>query len=695
MPLGGAVVKRFGLWITSIRDSFVTLLPLTFIAVICVLIRDFPLDLYQRAMASVFGAHWLAAISVLIDATYGLFGVALCLIVAVDLGKRIAAKCAQPIVLPSVYLALSALVNFMACMAILHPQTPGKTASFAGFVVGVISAEMLYALLRLRIIARLSLPYDIDSGFYHALRMAFPIVLSCTFMLLGSWCLERLFSTAMQADVLPWFDSPLTDGLALMTATVLNQAIWFVGLHGGYALDALSGNLLALPLGPGSNEPGWRLLFDNFVLLGGSGATLGLLVAIQIAVKEGAIKHIGRLSWIPSVFNINETVLYGLPVLLNRVFLLPFLGVPILLAGMAMLAIKLGWLEVGVVQMPWTTPVFISGWLLSGSWTGVVFQLFALLISTACYLPFVRIADRQRMERQQAAFACATAAILENGGDARSPVCARRDGIGLIAQGLLSDLRESLRTGRLAVAYQPKHHIDGRLIGFEALLRWHHPRYGTLSPAIAVALAEESGDIGQLGLWVLNEACACKARINQAGRHAGSLTMSINVSPLQLNDDRIVVALKAALERHRLLPCEVELEITETQRLAESASVSSTLEALVASDVRLAIDDFGMGYSSLRYLKRFSVGAIKIDGSLTRDVLNDSACADIVRVIASLGQARSAMVVGEWVETQEQKMRLAELGCQCFQGYLFSPPLPEPEAFRYIEAHQATLAYVA
>lgn len=407
-------------------------------------------------------------------------------------------------------------------------------------------------------------------------------------------------------------------------------------------------------------------------------------------MKEGPIKHIGRLSWIPGVFNINETVLYGLPVLLNRVFLLPFLGVPVLLALMAMFGIHTGLLEVGAVKTPWTTPILISGWLLSGSWTGVAFQLLAVAISTVCYLPFVRMADQQRRERQQAAFSRATAAILENGGEARTPVCARRDDIGLIARGLLSDLREALCTQGLSVAYQPKHHIDGRLIGFEALLRWQHPRYGALSPAIAVALAEESGVIGELGLWVLDEACACKARINQLDRQATALAMSINVSPLQLEDDRIVVALNAALLRHGLLPCEVELEITESQRLTESTAVTTTLEALVASHVRLAIDDFGMGYSSLRYLKRFSVGAIKIDGSLTRDVVNDSACADIVRVIASLGQARSVMIVGECVETLEQKMKLAELGCQCFQGYLFSRPLPELEAIRYIEAHRAT-----
>lgn len=280
---GNSVAKRFGLWVTSVRDSFVTLLPLTFIAVICVLIRDFPLDLYQRAMIATFGSHWQAKISILIDAIYGLFGVALCLIVAVDLGKRIAAQRALPTGLPSVYLALSALMNFMVCMVLLDPQTSaglGKAASFAGFVVGVASAELLAALLRVPLIARVSLPYDTDAAFYHALRMALPTLVSCVIMLLASLVLGSALSRAWQADLLPWFDEPLTGGVALMVATIVNQLIWFVGLHGGYALDALTGSLLAFPLGTDSTEPGWRLLFNNFVLLGGSGATLGLLVAI-------------------------------------------------------------------------------------------------------------------------------------------------------------------------------------------------------------------------------------------------------------------------------------------------------------------------------------------------------------------------------------------------------------------------------
>lgn len=270
----------------------------------------------------------------------------------------------------------------------------------------------------------------------------------------------------------------------------------------------------------------------------------------------------------------------------------------------------------------------------------------------------------------------------------RVPAISRQDQVGMIARGLLTDLRTDLSRGALRVAYQPKHNQAGDIVGVEALLRWPHARHSAISPFLAVTLAEESGDIHRLGIWVFEQACACKQRWKALGY--GQLTMAINVSPLQLTDPKLPHRLAQILQNYGLTSDEIEIEITESQVIQDSQLVNQTLQQLSDMKIHLAMDDFGMGYSSLLYLRRFPVHVIKIDGSLTRDVLSNSTNADIIRTIAALGYARKVDVVAEFVETLEQREALVELGCNIFQGYYHSPALSEEECLDYFS--QQTMA---
>jgi len=264
----------------------------------------------------------------------------------------------------------------------------------------------------------------------------------------------------------------------------------------------------------------------------------------------------------------------------------------------------------------------------------------------------------------------------------RSPVIHRQDDTGVIARGLLGELKQAIARGDLELHYQPK--LDGQetVVGFEALLRWTHRQHGPLSPVLAVTLAEDGGMINELGAWVIDEACACKARLNALGYE--ELTMAFNISPMQLTDPDLPERVSRALERNGLSPCEIELEVTESQAIPDNQQVDDAFRGLMEIGVRLAMDDFGMGYSSLLYLRRFEVGAIKIDGSLTRDVLANEANADIIRSIAALGQKRGVAIVAEFVETIPQRDALIALGCNQFQGYLFSRPIPEADCVDFL-----------
>lgn len=690
------MIDRMQLWLLAIRDGFVTLLPLTFFGVAAVLAKHLPFSAYQSTMTNLFGDDWFFYLDHIITATHGIFGVALTVVVSSKLAYRLNLMSDTGARLPLMMVSVSALINFMLCM--VDARSPsianwGLTSIFPSVVIGIASAEILRVLTNTRFLNLIRMPYQTDPTVFISIRLSIPMIVTGLIFLL----LARLRSELppLTADVfdplINWAQASGEGAWWLNTiATFINQVLWYLGIHGGNMLDAYGKGLFTPPGMPYSSDLGWRPLIDNFVFLGGSGATLSLLLAIGLVVKEGSQRRIAQLSAPMAIFNINESVLYGLPVVLNPLYLLPFIGVPIVLILLSVGAVEFGFFELQAVSIPWTTPVFISGWLLTGSWQGVLFQLIELIIGTALYLPFVKRAEQQRIQRQAEALAQATEVILNN--NRQSPVLPRQDQVGIIGRGLLDDLRRDLRKNDLALAYQPKHDRSGKIIGVEALMRWHTPHPSIITPAVGISLAEESGDIHKLGMWVLDQACACKARWNAIGYK--DLTVAVNVSPLQLTDAELPQRLKKNLELYGLSPEEIELEITESQMIQDIPTVNKTLQLLCDMGVHLAMDDFGMGYSSLLHLRRFQVKAIKIDGSLTRDVLTNTANEDISRSIVALGQARNVEIVAEYVETLEQRDALMEMGCNVFQGYYHSKPLYEDECPEYFRKNLTELSII-
>jgi lactose/cellobiose-specific phosphotransferase system IIC component len=673
----------------AIRDSFITLLPVTFLGVVAILAKDFPLPVYQSMMTEHWGTVWQGQLQLIIDATHGLFGMTLCALISIHLASHLKRPGSEE--LPNLFLGISGLTNF-AILAFAHdPLTVhslGHESILTAIVVGIFSAEALRWAADTPWLTSARMPYDTEAIFYHAIRLTRPFILvglvvataAFGFGLLPTGAVNPLRSliemVQSQSGGVWWLSS---------IAVLINQIVWFIGSHGSHFLDTYA-SALFLPKGAAYDGTlAWRPMFDAFVMLGGAGATLGLLLAIAIAVREGSARKLAQLSILPGIFNINETILYGLPVVLNPVYLLPFIVVPLLLTLLTLVSVNLGFMEFQAVTVPWTTPPIISGWMLTGSWRGAVFQVLEIGLSTALYLPFVRRVEAKRLREQTRILAETTAAILSEG-HARVPVVRRGDQIGLMARGLLSDLRTDMTDSVLKLAYQPKHALDGRVVGVEALLRWPHRRYGVLSPAVAITLAEDSGDIHALGLWVLEQACACKARWNQQG--FDQISMAINVSPLQLTAAEFVPRLAAILKMHGLNPNEIELEITESQHIPNTLVVDAALRDLSDLGILLSMDDFGMGYSSLLHLRRFRLHAIKIDGSLTRDILSNTASADIIRTITELGRTQNIDVIAEFVETKTQRDFLGELGCDCFQGYFHSPALAESECPDYFRIHR-------
>ena len=253
---------------------------------------------------------------------------------------------------------------------------------------------------------------------------------------------------------------------------------------------------------------------------------------------------------------------------------------------------------------------------------------------------------------------------------------------------LESDLRQAIEQKEFCVYYQPIVSLQtGRLSGFEALVRWNHPRRGLVSPADFIPVAEETGLIVPIGQWVLNEACAHVRQWQLDSPSHRSLSLSVNLSARQVAQADLLDRIKEALASSKLNPHCLKLEITESVVMENAEAAALMLKQLRALGVQLSIDDFGTGYSSLSYLHRFPLNYLKIDRSFVMRLTTDNDNA-IVRTISTLARNLGMEVIAEGIETEEQHQQLKMLGCEYGQGFLFSRPV-DSEGVMHLLAQDA------
>ncbi|WP_382432837.1 EAL and GGDEF domain-containing protein [Giesbergeria sinuosa] len=256
---------------------------------------------------------------------------------------------------------------------------------------------------------------------------------------------------------------------------------------------------------------------------------------------------------------------------------------------------------------------------------------------------------------------------------------------------LESRLRQALAQEQLELHYQPQADIvTGRILGAEALLRWNDPQEGAISPARFIPVAESSGLIAPLGEWVLRQVCQQGRRWLDAGLPA--VTLAVNVSPRQFQLTDLVASTRAVLAETGFPASHLELEITESALAERFEEVLKVLEGLQGLGLHLAVDDFGTGYSSLAHLKRFPIDVLKIDQSFIRDIPHHSDDMAISAAIIAMGHSMTLKVLAEGVETEDQLAFLVERGCDSYQGYLLSRPLPADEFALLLQQQAQTVA---
>jgi cellobiose PTS system EIIC component len=692
------------LWAKAIRRGLIFLIPLIIAGSLALVINNLPLAAYQQFMSELFGENWKAAGALIDNLSFGIIGLALtgtvCFTAIEEYNHKYGIRIHPYIV------SLAAIISFLLLtnkgIEGLMSKQVGNNAIFLAIVVAIITTELF---VRLQLLSSQWFEkgmIDSDPAINKSLSAMIPFLISLTLftglkLMLSAMGIEDINDVLSQnlEKLFLNINNPLA---SLLLYLFLTQLFWFFGIHGSKLLYSVNNNIyleaskvnaLIHAAGEIPENIVTKSFLDAFAIIGGSGATIALILAIFISRQKGTTREIAKYSLLPSVFNINELIVFGLPIVLNPFFIIPFIAVPIILALSAYLASVAGFLPVTTADVIWTTPPLLSGYLATGSVRGTLMQVFNIALGTLIYLPFVYNYNNYRNDVRKRCFETMVAAILKDSCKNTITHTERNDEVGFMAKALVADIRSALTEDQFYLKYQPQVDNCGKVSGFEALLRWKHPLYGEVPPPVIIALAEESNMINEIGHSVIQKALYQLAQWRNAG--AKQISLAINVSPSQLKDKTILNTLQAIIDKYELDPSYIELEFTESVEIATTGEVLQVIESLKTMGFKLAMDDFAMGHTSLLYLRHYSLNTIKIDGSLTKDVVNNISCQDIISTLVFLACSTGAKLIAEHVETEEQWQMLIDLGCNHFQGYLFYKPLVAEEAFKIINSHEAPL----
>ncbi len=684
----------------SIRTAFISTMPIMLIGAYAVVVNQLPIPAYQTFMQNVFGEGWRSFGALIFNATMQVIALLIVFSVCVNLAtwynthKRLNV---HPTICGFVGLASFIAVSLPLDADALPFTMTASTGLFVGMVMAVLSSE-IFIHISGRGRAMRILSDDPNLAVPQAFVAVLPTVLivagfAAVRMLLVWGGVEAGFTTLLYNLLSQPF---LHGGDTVATAQLFNlstHVMWLFGIHGNNVLDevaqtvfvpAMQQNMDAVAAGMAPPNLITKTLFDSFVYMGGSGTTLGLLIALAVFGRGRSYKMLFRYALPNSIFNINEPLIFGIPIVLNPIYAVPFVLTPVVMLTTTMASMYLGLVPYTTVDVSWATPVFISGYLSTGSVAGVLLQVVNLALAVLIYAPFVRLSERMNRSRFDSAYR-ELASLVSRDYSSQGQLVRRGDGIGAVARNLANHLEDAAARGELYMHYQPI--VDARtntLHSVEALLRWRNAQYGVISPLITVALAEETGRMERMGHWLMEQAIRQRAGWTEQG--LPDFQVSVNVSASQLNVSGFHQQVLALLLKHKVPAHQLQIEITETAALVENETTRLNLARLHEIGITIAMDDFGVGHSSLLYLRTQPIKTLKIDGSLSRDMLKQPANLDIIATIFDLCNLLDVQMIVEYVENQSQLDRLRSVGAYLIQGYYYAQPLPGDQIPTYLKS---------
>ncbi|MDR2048052.1 MAG: PTS transporter subunit EIIC [Treponema sp.] len=446
--------------LSIIRNSLTLTLPVVIAGAVAILINNFPIKVYQDLMEGFFGPLWRGFGAYIWNGTLAILSPVMTFSIGYGVAERYNLK--NP--LDAVHPVISGLLSFCSLLTMLEPSSRdfaipynwmGVNGLFVAIIAGFLSAELFLALYRIKKFRIRFFSEDAGTTMSHVLAAMVPAMFTLGVFALFKVLMALIGVADIHALIYNYISLPFKGlgnnlGTALLY-TLVRQVLWFFGIHGANALEpvmteiylpAAAANEAAMASGGVPPFIFTKTFFDTYVSMGGAGNTLSLLAALFIIRKKSGMKRIAGISLLPAVFNINEILLFGIPVVLNPIFLVPFVAVPLALTVSSWGAAVTGILPAFAAEVAWTTPAIISGYAAAGSAAGSVMQLVNIAAGFLIYLPFVRMAERVRRYRFEASYG----ELLRSGGESGYAALAGQPGeTGAISRVLANDLLASIK----------------------------------------------------------------------------------------------------------------------------------------------------------------------------------------------------------------------------------------------------------
>lgn len=498
------------------------------------------------------------------------------------------------------------------------------------------------------------------------------------YFLTGVRNLNELF-TNTSCNLFANIDNNFSSGLLY---TFLLHLLWICGFHGSHVLEPVAQGMFSVVT---ENIIFSKSFFDTYVVMGGCGTTICVLLVLLFFFRKDRMSNYAKLASPTVIFNLNEVLNFGIPIVLNPILAIPFILTPIVIYTLAYWVTYIGLVPPIIHEVAWSTPFILSGYLGTGSIRGSLLQIVCIMIGMAIYYPFI-----QMHKQVQETIAKEKLNIIIN--DLQNEelmndvpqFLTRADSQGQIFRMLLEDLKTSIKQKKLFLLYQPQMDDTGKCLGAEALLRWIHPLYGFIYPPLIIHLAKEGGILQQLEQYIFDIAGDAIKKTSQ--EYDGDFKISINITGKSLLWD-IETCIGSCLRKYDIPAKYMWLEITEQDVISNADFVTEKLKRLNNLGHTLLIDDFGMGHTSLIYLQSNYFGVVKLDGSLVKNILENETNQKIVSSIVELGKELNIKVIAEYVETEKQRDLLKALGCHWYQGYLYSKPIPLDDFIQCMKEH--------
>ncbi|EOG1499548.1 PTS sugar transporter subunit IIC/EAL domain-containing protein [Vibrio vulnificus] len=590
-----------------------------------------------------------------------------------------------------------ALLSIIFLLIVCHVVPADDTLKMFHIVIAIVTP--LYAipiLAHLLHVPQLRITNS-DSGgklVKESLNLVLPALLTAFIVVVINYLIFSMisFGDGLKLVQLDYANEPYEFGI---TFAAMNSLLWFLGVHGYYALlplvellqQASSLNYSTFVAGGEGHYAMNLSMMGTFVFIGGSGATLSLVVAMLLFVKQKSLKLIAIASIPIGLINVNEILLFGLPIILNPRMFLPFFLTPAVHVVTTLLAIEIGVIDVPSASVPFNAPIIINAWLAtSGDWGGVLLQLFNIAVGVVIYYPSVRNLNRLYSNREIKIDFLDTVYVRrrEEADTLKDDPIATANDRARRAQEVEQRL-EHIGSKEFCLEYQPQvSHQTGRVVGCEALIRAIEPDGTLVYPGTFLPWLEEAGLMKDVDLWVLKTVAKDIQEWNRIGLY---VPVSINLTPAFLADQECMDKLEYILAP---VASQVHIEITEETLLVDEQVLARSFNLLHQLGVAVYIDDFGTGFSSLSYLNRFEVDAIKVDRSFVLALDNEKG-KKVFMSLLSVAEQLGLEVVIEGVESQQQLNHIPAKEHISIQGWYYSRSLQHNSFIQYcINANRLT-----